>query len=53
MASIGEPAVILPSSGTSATSSFSGSNSFLTSNSMALFLEFSFFMKPFFSKLFK
>ena len=53
MASIGEPAVIFPNKGTLVTSSFSGTYSFSTNNSMALFLESSLRMIPFFSKFFK
>lgn len=52
IASIGLPAVILPSNGTSTTkSSFLIANSFSTNNSKALFLEPSFLIYPFCSRL--
>ena len=53
IASIGLPAVIFPSNGTSTTDSFFGSNSFSTNNSKALFLLFCFLIYPFSSKFAK
>lgn len=53
MASIGLPAVTLPSSGTSTTLSSFSKYSFGTNNSIVLFLDESFFIYPFSSNLFK